>query len=269
MIFPGMDPYLEDPQLWPGVHASLIVYIRDHLQPLLRPRYLASIEERVYLEGPDRDFVPDVRVQQHRPDAPAGTAVLDCDTPLRVRVAQRQVHETYLALLDRQSSQRVVAVLEVLSPTNKYAGPGRSSYLAKQAEVLRGDAHLLEIDLLRTGPHVLAVPEHVARMKAEYDYLVSVNRAAAGREEFELYPRRLPERLPRVAVPLAEGDPDVPLDLQAVVAHCYEAGCYADRLAYDRPCVPALSPQAQTWSDQLIAASRKPANGPTPAEASG
>ena len=24
MIFPGMDPYLESPQLWPGIHAALI-----------------------------------------------------------------------------------------------------------------------------------------------------------------------------------------------------------------------------------------------------
>ena len=54
MIFPGMDPYLESPLLWPGVHTSLIVYFRDQLQPLLRPRYLATIEERVYLERPAR-----------------------------------------------------------------------------------------------------------------------------------------------------------------------------------------------------------------------
>src|ERR1700678_1548030 len=55
MLFPGMDPYLEDPQLWTGVHTSLIVYIRDFLQPLLRPRYVAAIEERVYLEGPEHE----------------------------------------------------------------------------------------------------------------------------------------------------------------------------------------------------------------------
>ena len=162
MIFPGMDPYIEDPYLWPGVHAALIVYIRDQLQPLLRPRYLAVIEERVYLEGQQRDFIPDVRIHQPRPNASTATAVLDCDAPIRVRVAPLEVHETYLAVLDRHSGQSVVAVLEVLSPTNKYAGPGRSSYLAKQAEVLKSPAHLIEIDLLRQGPHVLALPERIA-----------------------------------------------------------------------------------------------------------
>jgi hypothetical protein len=35
-VFPGMDPYLEDPQIWPGVHSALVVYIRDQLQPTFR-----------------------------------------------------------------------------------------------------------------------------------------------------------------------------------------------------------------------------------------
>lgn len=50
--FPGMDPYLERPDLWPDVHQSLITYIRDALQPQLRPRYHARIGERLYVIPP-------------------------------------------------------------------------------------------------------------------------------------------------------------------------------------------------------------------------
>ena len=151
-IFPGMDPYLEAGALWPGLHAALIVYIRDQLQPLLRPRYLASIEERVYLESPR----PRHRSGRPRSSSPAGrpapaVAVLEADAPVVVHAPPRDVHETYVAVLDRQSGERVVTVIEVVSPTNKYAGPGRTSYLAKQDEILRGPVHLVEIDLLRTG----------------------------------------------------------------------------------------------------------------------
>ena len=32
--FPGMDPWLEHPDLWPDVHNSLIASIRDALTPL-------------------------------------------------------------------------------------------------------------------------------------------------------------------------------------------------------------------------------------------
>jgi len=256
MIFPGMDPYLEATELWPGVHASLVVHLRDHLQPLLRPRYIAAIEERVFVQGPDaREIVPDGYVRKHRPERDDATvAVLEADTCVRVFVPEREVHETYLEILDLQAGQRVVTVLEVVSPTNKYTGPGRDSYLAKQREVRGSQAHLVEIDLLRSGPHVLAVPEWAARNQGPYYYLICVNRAEGRRENFELYPRSLRERLPKIRLPLAEGSPDVVPDLQGVLERTYEAGSYRDRLRYDRPCVPRLSPGDQAWADERIRA---------------
>ncbi len=52
--FPGMDPYLEHPSLWPNVHSSLIIALRDELAPQLRPRYYVAVEERtVRLGGED------------------------------------------------------------------------------------------------------------------------------------------------------------------------------------------------------------------------
>ena len=46
--FPGMNPYLENPRLWPQVHKRLIVEIADAMNPQLLPQYWMSIEERVY-----------------------------------------------------------------------------------------------------------------------------------------------------------------------------------------------------------------------------
>jgi hypothetical protein len=258
MIFPGMDPYLEDPVLWPGVHASLIVYIRDHLQPLLRPRYIAAIEERVFVEGPDREIIPDVWLKQTRAErGEQGVALATEDAPVVVRVPSLEVHETYIALLDRQSGQKVVTVIEVVSPTNKYPGPGRKSYGDKQKEVRGSDTHLVEIDLLRMGPHVLAVPEWLARGQGAYDYLVCVNRAQETRQEFELYFCSLRRRLCRIRIPLAENDPDATLDLQVVVNQTYEAGSYLDRIHYESPCRPALTADDQDWANQRIREARQ------------
>jgi SAM-dependent methyltransferase len=77
----------------------------------------------------------------------------------------------------------------------------------------------VEIDLLRTGPHVLAVAEWMARAQGPYHYLVCVNRAEKAREDYDLYPRTLPERLPKIGVPLAGKDSDAVLDVQAVLEH--------------------------------------------------
>lgn len=251
MVFPGMDPYLEHPVLWSGVHASLIVYMRDQLQPLLRPRYIAAIEERVFVEAQRPDKVPDVWIAKGKKQN-GMVAVLDADTPLRVQVPALTLHEAYLTILDRQSGQNLVTVIEVVSPTNKYAGPGRDSYLNKQQEILASKTHLVEIDLLRTGPHVLAVAEWMARGQAVYHYLACVNRAEGERDRFELYPRTLQQRLPRIAIPLADSDPDVVLDVQAALEKTYEMACYADRLEYSAPCVPPLSRKDQTWANQLL-----------------
>ena len=47
--FPGMDPWLEHPAIWPDVHNRLITAIADDLTPRLAPRYFVGIEQRVYL----------------------------------------------------------------------------------------------------------------------------------------------------------------------------------------------------------------------------
>src|SRR5262245_51151131 len=130
MIFPGMDPYLEDPTIWTGVHASFIVYLRDFLQPKLYPRYVAAVEERVYLEGTDRQIIPDVWLKR-TDESGGGVAVAEPDEALLLQAEVGEVHESYVAILDRHSGQKVVTIIELLSPANKFSGPGRESYLAK------------------------------------------------------------------------------------------------------------------------------------------
>jgi len=254
-IFPGMDPYLENPHYWPGVHEACIIYMRNQLLPQLRPRYWPAIGSRVFIEGPRRDTIPDVTVlQRSRQPARGSSTVLEADAPERVRVSDVELRESFLTIIDRESGQQIVTVIELVSPTNKYAGPGRELYQRKQRETLGSSAHLVEIDLLRAGPHVLAVPEQGARLRGPYTYLVSVNRAEEQRQVFEIYRRTLRDRLPRIRIPLADDDPDVVLDLQAVLVQVCETGGYEEQLNYAAPCIPPLSPEDQAWANQLIAA---------------
>jgi hypothetical protein len=46
--FPGMKPYLENPQIWTEVHPWLIVQLARSLNPVLKPKYRAGVEQRVY-----------------------------------------------------------------------------------------------------------------------------------------------------------------------------------------------------------------------------
>jgi hypothetical protein len=250
-----MDPYLEHPVLWEGVHARLIVAVANQLQPKLDPRYITSIEERVFIEGPQRR-VPDVWIQKVLGVDEASRAVESgSDTAVILEVEEVTIRETRVEILDAYNAMKLVALIEVVSPTNKAAGPGRVSYQAKQRETLGGECHLIEIDVLRIGRHVVCVPEWRVEPLKPFDSLCCVSRWPR-RNRFELYPRRLRERLPRLAIPLADGDPDVTLDLQAALEQVHVEGRYGRRVRYDRPCDPPLAPDDQAWATECIAAFR-------------
>jgi hypothetical protein len=57
-LFPGMNPYLENPALWPGFHHWLITELARFLIPQICPHYYVAIEERIYeLAGDDAVLV--------------------------------------------------------------------------------------------------------------------------------------------------------------------------------------------------------------------
>ncbi len=67
--FPGMNPYLENPEFWPEVHHLLISILAETLNPQVLPKYRVAIEKRVYqMNGDDALFVgiPDVTVEKKR-----------------------------------------------------------------------------------------------------------------------------------------------------------------------------------------------------------
>jgi hypothetical protein len=253
--FPGMDPYLEHPVLWESIHARLIVAVANQLQPHLDPRYIASIEERVFIAGPQRR-VPDVWIQKVRDEEEF--SALDrgeSDTAVIIEVEDLEIHESRVEILDSYNEMKLVALIEIVSPTNKAAGPGRESYRAKQTETLARECHLIEIDLLRNGRHVVCVPEWRVEFLEPFDFLCCVNRWPF-RNRYELYARTLRERLPRLNIPLADEDPDVTLDLQSALEQVYVEGRYGRRIRYDQPCEPPLSSKDQAWADEQIAAFR-------------
>ena len=261
MIFPGMDPYLEDPAIWPGVHSRMVIYLADALQPRLGDRYVTAVEERVYLEKPPggtmRAIVPDVSLRAAGGwEDGGGAAVLEMVTPVVIEDEPVEVREPYVQVLDLHTGQRIVTVIELLSPANKRRGEGREAYRRKQSEVRYSDSHLVEIDLLRDGEHTLAVSEASARRRTRFDYAVCVHRANTF-SRFEFYPCVLRKRLPCIRVPLAEGDADVPLDLQAVLEKTYAAGSYHLRLSYAAPPAPPLFPADEAWVRERITAAPK------------
>ena len=256
--FPGMNPYLEDRALWNDVHHSVITYIRNALQPQIRPRYIAAIEERVYLEFAARDIIPDVAVLRRKPPYPdKGVAVLEpeCDAPVVLRLVETPRTEHAVHIYDREDEMRLVTVIEILSPSNKDTrSEGRSLYLRKQREILHSAVNLVEIDLLRGGDYTLAAPLELlhAEVPNGWHYLISIH-AFYDPAQVYVYPRTVRERLPVIPIPLLPDDKPAKLDVQAVVAQCYVDGAYEARVDYRRdPPPPAFSGDDARWIDALL-----------------
>ncbi len=212
--FPGMDPYLEDPAIWPGLRLPLLSAIIEQLFRRLRGRYMTRLNERI---------------------SPAGPGIF--------------IHDRFIEIADL-NDRSIVTVIELLSPTNKKANSyGRKSFLQKRKEVFASPAHWLEIDLLRRGKPTTR-PRGVPRTA----YRAYLSRAAVSADEFRknfVWPMPLRSRLPIIGVPLRGGDPDVPLDLQTVLDAVVERGSYDLDFDYSRPPVPPLSPTDAAWARTL------------------
>lgn len=148
----------------------------------------------------------------------------------------------------------MVTVIEFLSPANKSGGTSQELYLKKQREVRTSTANLVEIDLVRAGERVLALPKLQIPAAVWDDYLTCVSVAWDNRR-IDLYPMPLREPLPVLSIPLRRGDAPVPLDLQELVAKVSTAGRYDD-IDYSLPPLPPLSAEDAAWAAALVNAAR-------------
>lgn len=255
--FPGMDPYLEP--FWGDVHTSLIVYFRDQIDDQLPGDLQARVEESLMVDAEtySRRILPDVQVVD-RPgvtfqagDSESEIAVAE---PCIVALPNEVRTERHIEIIDRNSNNRVVTAIELLSPANKCKGPGRDAYMRKQKEYIDSGVNLVEIDLIRQGTFVVAIPETLVPHHCRTPYIICIRRANR-QSEAELIRVPLQESLPNIAIPLRPTDSDIVLRLQPLLDECYRRGRYMS-LDYTSALTPQLSDDDQLWVDQLLASSK-------------
>ena len=253
--FPGMDPYLESPFLWQDVHNSLTNIFREQLAPLLRPKYVAELETQIVIDHVTDDWREMEQknvlsyVSVTRPKAVMHTIAATTIAPAPLRVAAPVAVPTRLVTLRirHRETERLVAVIELLSPVNKRAGKGREAYLDKREAYLEEKIHLIEIDLLRGWKRMpprdqLPPCDYVVMIRNLYD-----------RRYFDIWPIGLRDPLPILPIPLIRPDPPVPLDLGKAVRTAYERAAYDLRINYNLPPTPRLSKEDAQWAAELIA----------------
>ncbi|MBE9114337.1 DUF4058 family protein [Lusitaniella coriacea LEGE 07157] len=241
--FPGVNPYLESPELWHQVHNRLIVAIADDLTPQIAPKYRVSIEERIYTTLDDLLLVgiADVAVTKRDSTSPgvqSTTAQVVQPNPVRVPFPQ-QVIERFLEVRSTQTNE-IIAVLEILSPKNKRSKEGRAAYEKKRHKILGSLTHLVEIDLLRQGK-----PMSVWGA-TETDYRILVSRSDR-RPNADLYAFNLKDPIPNFPISLRNGEPEPIVELQKLLNEVYARARFDLAIDYSQPVKPALPSETAVW----------------------
>lgn len=272
-LFPGMDPFLESPDIWPDFHDALAAALRADLNAVLPPPYYARLQKRPELgvilgTGTLQRIVPDVSLlkipKKAAPDiriGEGGAAVLEYPRQeptegVKVRVRTDPLQHRFVEIRDSARGHRLVTLIEIVSPSNKQPGLDRRAYETKQQDVLNSDVNLIELDLLRGGRRLLPYPELAALVdELAPDYLVLLNRTALRQGtwmDYTLYPVDLQEPLPCIPVPLAGEDSDVPLDLQFAANRVFREGPYDRAVDYGAEPDPPLAGADAAWMDHVL-----------------
>jgi len=254
--FPGMNPYLEQDDVWHNFHEQFCTHCLETLVPQVRPGYIVKLDEHVYiheLSADERRLLGrgDVAVAStglKRPVPPGGGGAITAPVQARVPTATDVERQSFIEIRDRRSRD-LIAVIELLSPANKRSGADREQYLGKRRQLLASAVHFVELDLLRGG----------IRMPVEdlpdCHYYAMVSRAGA-RPQVDVWPLRLRDPLPLIPIPLREPDGDAQLNLQTILHRLYDAAGYSDYIYEGRP-QPPLHPDDAAWAEPFVPTSNQ------------
>jgi hypothetical protein len=247
-----MNPYLESPDLWPDVHTSLMTVFREQLAPLLAPKYVAELNSQIVIDSfgdspPEiESALPDVTITQPRMIREGSAESIAIAAPLRLRVPQSVPTRLVTIYIRHRETERIVTVIELLSPVNKRPGEGRHAYVEKRNTFLETPVHLIEIDLLRKWPRMplegrLPGSHYLAVVCDMYE-----------RPNCGVWPISVRQPLPNLPIPLLRPDLPVILNIGQALKTAYARAHYDLRIDYRLPCDPPLAPLDTEWAAVLI-----------------
>lgn len=219
--FPGLDPYLEHPAVWPEFRHHMLASLYHILLPGLVDRYRARIATRKY------------------------SSELVLFTSI-----QREEHEEEFLEIRSRASGKLVVLMEVVSLANRTTAAGRSAYLATRKQAQLEGASTAEFDLVTQGKPLLdfdrsGLPTH--------DGTITVTRGVSP-DRYEIYAASIRKRLPKFRLPLAADDRDTVVDLQLAYLRAFDQGRLESRVDYGAALHPdvKLSDDDRSWAAEQI-----------------
>jgi hypothetical protein len=216
-----MDPYLESPTVWSAFHQNLAAALYHAVLPGLADRYRARIGSR--------DYATELALF---------TSVV------------REPHTEPFVEIRQRTDNRLVTLVDFVSPANRTTAVGKGAYLDTRMEALNQRAAVVEIDLVTQGTPPL---DFDRSQLPDHQYTVTVTRGTAPHKH-QVYAAVLAKRLPPFKLPLATDDRDTVIDLQVAFTRAYDAADFARKIDYaaDLPADVILPDEEKAWAVDLL-----------------
>lgn len=247
--FAGVDPFIEWDN-WPGFHLLFCGELIRQLNQRLPAGFVCRGEVNFGLsvDHADLDVRPDAAVQSSI-SSPPSESELDTGSysPATTSAVLDSTDTQHRHLkITEQASGRIVAVVEVLSPSNKIGG-GLIRYLRKRKHYLHAGLNLLKIDVVRQGRrHYEELLDYPNTPYAVFTY-------DATKTLCRIWSLALTDTLPIVPLRLTPAK-EIAVDVQAAAVAAWEAGGYAQTFgSYDKDqLADVLSEEERVWLTGVV-----------------
>lgn len=246
-MFPGMNPYLEHPDLWPEIHPRFVNALARLLQQEVSDRYNVIIRKRVYRVSGEDSLV----VGQPAQDTCSSANGSSSQQPIPTYIAVPQtIQEDYIEIVDHQVGT-TVTIVETLTPQKKRPGRGRENYEQRCEAIFGGDTHFVEIDLLRGWEPISAYGP------SDIDYRVLVSRSDQ-RPKAEMYTWQVNAPIPPLTLPISRPQDGAgaqafcTVNLKQALDNACAGSTYDFSINYERDPIPPLHPEAAQWLAALL-----------------
>jgi hypothetical protein len=210
-----VDPWAEAPHYFSQLHSGMIAAVLSQIwQPLLEKGYVASKEASLQIADMCK---PDIAVQQAelvtRPgltfDYASAAAEILAEPVLMIETEEPELQAVHLR---ESGSNRLVTVVEVISPRNKACDPDMARYQQQRSQVfISQGVNVVEIDLTRS---VKRLVDHALIWQSAYHIAVHLPT-----HQTYITPMNVNEPLKRCALPLLDSVLGVELQTAYDVAY--------------------------------------------------
>lgn len=240
----------QEESFWPAFHVTHISNISGALNAQLPRHYIAMAERSLQIRSLE-DYFGKVAIQNPKSgvmvfqrsvrDPSASVAVLTVTPTWEATLAEvlepirPPMAVAIRELVAPRQLGRIVAWIELLSPSNKPGGGNFPAYDFKRTEALEADAPLIEIDYLHESPPLVKqLPRYPADAGSKpYSIIVSDPRPNWAKGKVRVYSFEVGQAIPAFPLPLA-GEEMLLFDLNAVYQRTFKEGRWNDLLDYSQ-----------------------------------